>query len=109
MDFSKPAIGSNGVVCPDTPKCRKFLMISISWRAYLIPTYIPEEFLNCTIRPDATGCGHFLLDSQGEFLYCPSPKKGSFYHFTCWGPQAYTGLTNQAPHWTSLSTVLLNF
>ena len=38
----------------------------------------PKAFMNdlsTAIPPDTACCGSFLLDSQGEFLYSPSPKK----------------------------------
>jgi hypothetical protein len=57
------------------PKWHKFPMISISWRPYLTPTYIPEEPLICNPAWYHICCGYFFLDSQGEFLYSPSQKK----------------------------------
>ena len=40
--------------------------------------------LRTAILPDTACCGSFLLDSQGEFLYSPSPEKQVFITTITW-------------------------
>ena len=56
-------------------KWRKYPMFFVSWRPYLISTYIPEESLNCNSARYHVCCGNFFLDSQWWFLYSPSSIK----------------------------------
>ena len=57
------------------PKWRKYRMISICWRPYLSPTYIPEDPLSCDPAGCCICCGYFFLDTQWEFIYISGLKK----------------------------------
>jgi hypothetical protein len=58
-----------------TPKWRQFPIISSSLRPCLTPAYIPEQPQNCISAGYHICCSYFFLDTQGEFLYSPSPEK----------------------------------
>jgi len=48
------------------------------FKLFKAPVSLQSRFMNdlsTAIPPDTACCGSFLLDSQGEFLYSPSPKK----------------------------------
>ena len=71
----KPAMGSNGVMCP---YYAELVLISNKFNLIKAPASLQSRFMNdlsTAIPRDTACCGSFILESQGEFLYSQLLKK----------------------------------